>query len=177
VHLISYCVAGLVALSFADGAVSASPQQATEIALLTCGFAKGDDVKSEAEGGAQSTLERQTRELLCVFRPIDSEAEETYAGSVESVGSEKALAEQRVLIWVVKGSREEMRSPGLLQQVYAADPAANPGHPPALIGEANRSLVLQPFADSQSPALIEGKPQTTAAVVVVVSLILRSAPA
>jgi hypothetical protein len=37
--------------------------------------------------------------------------------------------------------------------------------------------VLQPFADSQSPALIEGKPQTTAAVVVVVSLILRSAPA
>jgi hypothetical protein len=70
-----------------------------------------------------------------------------------------------------------MRSPGLLQQVYAADPAANPGRPPALIGEANRSLVLQPFADSQSPALIEGEPQTAAAVVVVVSLILRSAPA
>jgi hypothetical protein len=111
VHVISYCLATLFALSFAHGAVSASPQQATEIGLLTCGFAKGD--------------------------------------------------------------------PGLLQQVYAADPATNPGHPPALIGEANRSLVLvlQPFADSQSPALIEGKAQTTAAVVVVVSLTLRSAPA
>ena len=176
-HAISYCLASVVALSFAHGAVSASPQQATEIGLLTCGFAKGDEVKSEAEGGAQSTLERQTRELLCVFRPTDSEAEETYTGSVESVGSEKALSEQRAMIWVVKGSRGAMRSPGLLQQVYAADPAANPGRPPALIGEANRSLVLQPFADSQSPALIEGEPQTTAAVVVVVSLILRSAPA
>jgi hypothetical protein len=177
VHVISYCLASLVALSFAHNAVSASPQQATEIGLLTCGFAKGDEVKGGAEGAAQSTLERRTRDLLCVFRPTDGPAEETYTGSVESVGSEKALSEQRVLIWVVKGSREEMRSPGLLQQVYAADPAANPGHPPVLIGEANRSLVLQPFADSQSQALIEGKSQTTAAVVVVVSLILRSAPA
>lgn len=176
-HVISYCLASLVALSFAHDAVSASPQQATEIGLLTCGFAKGDDVKSEAEGGAQGTLERQMRELLCVFRPTDSEAEETYTGSVESVGSEKALSEQRAMIWVVKGSRDAMRSPGLLQQLYAADPAADPAHPPVLIGEANRSLVLQPFTDSQSPALIDGKPQTTAAKVVVVSLILRSAPA
>jgi hypothetical protein len=177
VHVISYCLAGLVALSFAHDAVSALSQQTTEIGLLTCGFAKGDEGKSEAEGGAQSTLERQTRDLLCVFRPTGSEVEETNTGSVESVGSEKALSEQRVVIWVVKGSREAIRSPGLLQQVYAADPAANPGHSPALIGEASRSLVLQPFADSQSPALTEGKPQTTAAVVVAVSLILRSAPA
>ena len=88
-HVISYCLATLVALSFAHGAVSASPQQATEIG--TCGFAKGDEVKSEAEGGAQSALGRQTRDLLCVFRPTDGEAEETYTGSVESVGSEKAL--------------------------------------------------------------------------------------
>jgi hypothetical protein len=78
VHVISYCLASLVALRFAHGAVSASPQQATEIGLLTCGFAKGDEAKSEAEGGAQSALGRQTRDLLCVFRPTDSEAQEAY---------------------------------------------------------------------------------------------------
>ena len=59
-HVISYCLASLVALSFAHKAVSASPQQATEIGLLTCGFAKDDEVRSEAKGAAQSALGRRT---------------------------------------------------------------------------------------------------------------------
>jgi hypothetical protein len=150
--------------------VSASAQQAlTQIGLLTCSVTK----KSEAEGAPQ----RQTREVFCAFRPANSKPEETYTGTLEVVGPEEGLSEQRAMIWVVKGNRETIRSPGLLQQVYIADPTANPGHPSPLIGEANRSLVLQTLADSQSPAQIEAKPQATVAEVVVISLVLKSAPA
>jgi hypothetical protein len=62
-----------------------------------------------------------------------------------------------------------------LQQVYAADLAANPGHAPPLIGETNVSIVLQTMADAQLAA--SQKPPATVARIVLVTLILKSTPA
>jgi hypothetical protein len=54
--------------------------------------------------------------------------------------------------------------------------AANPGHSPPLIGEANGSLVLETLADARAAAPSDDKPIITG-MVVLVNLILKSAPA
>jgi hypothetical protein len=69
-----------------------------------------------------------------------------------------------------------MGSPGLLQQVYAADLAANPSHSPPLIGETNVWVALQTLADEQAPAAADKKPLTVA-MVVLITLTLKSTPA
>jgi Protein of unknown function (DUF992) len=158
-------LAGLMALIFAQGLVSASAQQVrTQIGLLTCRLTSNE----AAQGQAENVPLRQTRELLCAFRPASGGPEETYTGTLQSVGLEQELSENRTLIWIVSGTRETVESPGLLQQVYAADLTANPGHSPRM---------LQSLADSGAPALNDSELKATIAMVVVVSLILKSAPA
>lgn len=60
--------------------------------------------------------------------------------------------------------------------MYAADLAASPAHSPPLIGEANGSLVLETLADARVAVAIDEKRITTA-MIVLVDLILKSAPA
>lgn len=171
-HLRPYRLAGLTALILAHGMVSASAQQARmDIGLLTCGLTKSDEAQREA-----GVAPRQTRELLCAFRPANGGPEEIYTGTLQSVGLEKELSEKRTMIWIVKGRREPMGSPGLLQQVYAADLAANPSHSPPLIGETNVWVALQTLADEQAPAAADKKPMPVA-MVVLVTLTLKSTPA
>jgi hypothetical protein len=173
VHLRPYQLAGLTALMLAHGMVSASAQQArVDIGLLTCGLTKSD----EAQRGAGAALLRQTRELLCAFRPKNGAPEEIYTGTLQSVGVEKELSEKGTMIWIVKGPRQSMGSPGVLQQVYAADLAANPSHSPPLIGETNVWVALQTLADEQAPAAADKKPMTVA-MVVSITLTLKSTPA
>jgi Protein of unknown function (DUF992) len=173
VHLRPCGLAGLTALILAHGMVSASAQQARmDIGLLTCGLTESDEAQREA-GVAPL---RQTRELLCAFRPANGGPEEIYTGTLQSVRPEKELSEKRTMIWVVKGPREPIGSPGLLQQVYAADFAAIPSHSPPLIGETNVWVALQTLADEQAPAAAGKKPMTVA-MVVLITLTLKSAPA
>jgi len=174
-HLRSYLLAGLIALVMALGVhgMAAAQDVRAQIGLLTCGLTKSEDVQS----GADAAPLRQTRELLCAFRPTNGGPEEIYSGTLQSVGLEKELSEKRAMIWVVKGTRETVGSPGLLQQVYAADVAANPGYSPPLIGESNMSIVLQTLADEQAPASADKKQQITIAVVVLITLRLKSTPA
>lgn len=172
-HLRSYLLAGLIALVMALGVhgMAAAQDVRAQIGLLTCGLTKSEDVQS----GADAAPLRQTRELLCTFRPTNSAPEEIYTGTLQSVGLEPS--DERAMIWVVKGTRETVGSPGLLQQVYAADVAANPGYSPPLIGESNMSIVLQTLADEQAPASADKKQQITIAVVVLITLRLKSTPA
>jgi hypothetical protein len=173
-HLRPYRVAGLVALMLAHGMVSASAQQVRmDIGVLTCGLTKTDEAQREA-GVAPL---RQTRELLCAFRPSNGGPEEIYTGTLQSVGLEKELSEKRTMIWVVKGPRQPMGSPGVLQQVYAADLAANPSHSPPLIGETNVWVALQTLADEQAPAAADKKAPMSVAMVVLITLALKSTPA
>jgi hypothetical protein len=76
---------------------------------------------------------RQTWELDCSFQPTNGRPEETYTGTADSVGMEKELSEKRAMIWIVKRTGGTIGSTGQLEQVYAADLAANPGHSPPLI--------------------------------------------
>ena len=166
-----YWLIGLTALVWAHGVASAQ-QARMDIGLLTCGLVQGDETPSETDAAPL----RQTREVLCAFRPINSGAEETYTGALRSVGLEKELSEKRVMIWVVKGIPGTAGSPaGLLQQVYAADAAANAGHAPPLIGETNMSIVLQAMADAQAPPGADTK-RVAIAMIVLVTLKLKSTP-
>ena len=170
-HLRQYRLAGLTALILAHGMISASAQQARmDIGLLTCSLTKSNEPR---EAGVAPL--RQTRELLCAFRPSNGGPEEVYTGTLQSVGLEKELSEKRTMIWIVKGPREPMGSPGLLQQVYAADLAVNPSHSPPLIGETNVWVALQTLADEQAPAAADKKPMSVA-MVVLITLTLKSTP-
>ena len=172
-HLRQYRLAGLTALVLAQGMISASAQQARmDIGLLSCGLTKSDEAQREA--GVAPV--RQTRVLLCAFRPSNGGPEEVYTGTLQSVGLEKELSEKRTMIWIVKGPREPMGSPGLLQQDYAADLAVNPSHSPPLIGETNVWVALQTLADEQAPAAANKKPMSVA-MVVLITLTLKSTPA
>ena len=172
-YLRQYRLAGLTALILAHGMISASAQQARmDIGLLTCGLTKSDEAQRET--GVAPV--RQTRELLCAFRPANGGPEEIYTGTLQSVGLEKELSEKRTMIWVVKGPREPMGSPGLLQQVYAADLAVNPSNSPPLIGETNVWVALQTLADEQAPAAADKKPPMSVAMVVLITLTLKSTP-
>jgi hypothetical protein len=173
-RLCLYRLAALIALVFPHGIVSGSAQQArTEVGLLTCDLTQGED----AESGADAAPLRETRDLFCAFRPTNGGPEETYTGTLRSVGLEKELSEKRAMIWVVKGTRATMGLPGVLQQFYAADLAANPGHSPPLIGETNVSIVLHTLADEQAPAGAHNRRQIANGIIVLVALRLKSTPA
>jgi Protein of unknown function (DUF992) len=175
VHFPSYEAAALTVLIFAHGVVPASAQQArTEVGLLTCGITRSEQTQSGAEVVVSL---RQTWALECAFRPANGDPEETYTGTLQSVGAPKELSEKRPLIWIVKGARGRKDSPGLLQQVYAADVAANPGQSPPLTGEADTSLVLETLADEHVATPSHSKRPITSAMIVLVNLILKSAPA
>jgi hypothetical protein len=174
VHLRTCRRAALIALIFAQGMVPALAQQRRmEIGLLICGLTKSD----EAQGEAGVAPLRQTRELLCAFRPANGGPAEIYTGTLQSVGLEKELSEKRTMIWIVKGPRQLMGSPGVLEQVYAADLAANPSHSPPLVGETNDWVALQTLADEQVPAAADKKPPMSVAMIVLIALTLKSTPA
>jgi hypothetical protein len=168
----SYRLAASVALVLAHSGLAPAQSARTEIGVLTCGIAQHE----QAQGGADPTPLRQSRQMLCVFRPVNGGAEEIYTGLLQSVGEENELSHKRVMIWVVKGIAGMAGPPGLLQQVYAADLAVNPGRAPPLIGESNVSIVLQTMADAQAPAG-SAKQLAATAMIVVVTLTLKSTPA
>lgn len=172
-----YRLAALIVFVLALGthgmASSSTQDMRADIGVLTCGLTHVE----QTPGGADAAPMRQSRNMLCAFRPTNSGPEETYTGTLESIGLEQELSENRAMIWVVKGPRGTVWSPGLLEQVYAADLAANPGHSPPLTGESNASIVLQTMADPKMPASAEKRQQATLAMVVLVTLRLKSTPA
>lgn len=161
-----------MALTMALGLYPATPALAqdmrTKIGLLTCELSKSE----EAQTGPAVSI-RQTRDLRCAFKPAGNLPEETYTGSLQSVGPETTGA----MIWIVRGSRGTAWAPGGLQQAYAAELVAFPGLTPTLIGETNASIVLQTFADEQTPARADRTLQSGLPVVVTITLRLDLASA
>jgi hypothetical protein len=111
-----------------------------DIGVLTCSL--GESGEGDNPGEAPS------RKMLCAFRPGNSGPEETYIGDFQRFGQGHGA-----MIWIVTATAVAERiPPGLLQQVYGADPLAAPGHAPPLVGETNSSIVLQPMADTRARA-------------------------
>ena len=141
-----------------------------DIGLLTCELAES----GQAQSGTEAAPQRQTLDVLCAFRPGNRGPEETYTGTLQNLVGDQQLTNTRVIIWIVRGSSATTESAGLLQQVYAADPAAPAGHAPALIGESNSAIVLLPMADSQVLTATGKRQPVVGALIVLVALRLKS---
>jgi hypothetical protein len=131
-----------------------------DIGLLTCNI-----VQISETGGTGEAPAPEGRELLCTFTPTASRPEETYIGSVQSIGSDNELSAGRAMIWIVLAPSEVDMTPGLLQQVYAADSAAALRQAPPLLGQTNGSIVLQDLTDAKQLGAAAGS--------TIVQLVLR----
>lgn len=165
---------GLTLAGLAVLVVISSPALAQEawrdIGVLTCELAQSQ----EAQGGTEAASQRSTQDILCAFRPGSRGPEETYTGTLQYLVSDRQPPNTRVMIWIVKAPPATTEAAGLLQQIYAADPAAPVGHQPALVGESNASIVLQPMADSQAPTAAGQRQQAVGTLIVLVALRLKS---
>src|SRR5690242_17845386 len=79
-----------------------------DIGLLTCHI-----VQISETGGTGEAPAPEGRELLCTFTPTASRPEETYSGSVQSIGSDNELSAGRAMIWIVLAPSEVDMTPGL----------------------------------------------------------------
>lgn len=139
-----------------------------DIGVLTC------DLAQSQEGQGETESQRLTQDMLCMFRPGNRGPEETYTGTLQYLVSGRQPSDARVKIWIVKAAPGTTTTAGLLQQTYAADPAAPVGQAPALIGESNATIVLQPMADSQALSATGQRQPVTGALIVLVALRLKS---
>ena len=142
-----------------------------DIGLLTCHIVQISETGRTGEAPAP-----EGRELLCTFTPTASRPEETYSGSVQSIGSDNELSAGRAMIWIVLAPSEVDMTPGLLQQVYAADSAAALRQAPPLLGQTNGSIVLQDLTDAKQLGAAAGRQDDLASTIVVLVLRLRTTP-
>lgn len=135
------------------------------IGTLTCTLAKAGE-----QGEDPPT---QTRNMLCTFKPEGTGPEEHYTGEIQKVGSQDALSDEPVLIWVVTGPGDRALEPGLLEQTYVGElaPAVDgkAQAPKKLVGKTDKAYALQPLTDASSE-------DSTGSVTVVV-LTVKNIPA
>jgi len=143
--------------------------QLTNLGFLTCSLSEVAENQEETVAGPL----RQTRHMLCAFKPGDGGPEETYTGTFQSVGRDQGGSVDWVMIWDVKGTPSMLGTPGFLQQIYFVDPAAPPGRATPLIGETNSSIVLETLAENQEQT---GADARQPIISVLVALRLKSTP-
>jgi hypothetical protein len=115
----------------------------TEMGVLSCTLAQIIEPQMSAQSGAAS----EARAMLCSFTPARNGAEEIYAGSLKSIGSGRTLPENVALLWIVRAPVGTQPTPGFLEQSYAVDSAAIPGHAAPLIGERNNEITLYTMSE------------------------------
>lgn len=161
-----------LATLFAAGALETHGEQTvlTHLGFLTCSLAVASN---GPDANAPGPL-RQTREMLCAFKPGDDGPEETYSGTFQSISQDQRDAESPVMIWNVKGTGAMLGTPGFLQQLYSVDTGAAPGRGTPLVGETNSSVMLEAMTedgDQQS-----GADKQPMAISILVALRLKSTP-
>ena len=114
-----------------------------EMGVLSCTLAQASEPQMSAQSGAAS----EARAMLCSFTPARNGAEEIYAGSLKSIGSGRMLPENVALLWIVRAPVGTQPKPGFLEQGYAVDSAAIPGHAYPLIGERNNEITLYTMSE------------------------------
>jgi len=118
---------------------------AVDVGTLSCTIGRPIDVP----GALETPVASEAREMVCTFKPIRNGPEEAYSAVVKSVPTMGRLPEHLTMLWSVKAPFGTQTRPGLLQQSYAADPAAPTGREGLLAGEKNAELSLQPLADRE----------------------------
>jgi hypothetical protein len=170
-HLALTVFFAAVCLEFGAVCLEARSQQTqlTNLGFLTCSLSEVAENQEETVAGPL----RQTRDMLCAFKPGDGGPEETYTGTFQSVGRDQRGSVSWLMIWDVTGTPSMLGTPGFLQQIYFVDPAAAPGRATPLIGETNSSIVLETLAESQEQI---GADERQPIISVLVALRLKSTP-
>ncbi len=163
-----------LAMVLAVAASEADGQQTglTHLGFLTCSLA----VASAAQDANTPGPLRQTREMLCAFRPGDEGPEETYFGTFQSISQDQRDVESAVMIWKVKGAKSMLGTPGLLQQLYSIDAGAAPGRATPLIGETNSSVMLEAMTEDRDEHSNADQKPMASIISILVALRLRSTP-
>jgi hypothetical protein len=161
-----------LAMFFAAGALETHGDQTvvTHLGFLTCSLA----VASNAPDANAPGPLRQTREMLCAFKPGDDGPEETYSGTFQSIGQDQRRAEDAVMMWNVKGTSSMLGTPGFLQQLYSIDTGAAPGRATPLVGETNSSVMLEAMTEAGDQH--NGADKQPIAISILVALRLKSTP-
>ena len=136
----------MLALPFCFGA-STDPgaRLPMEVGVLSCTVAQAINPQMSAQSGAAS----EARQMLCTFTPARDGPEETYIGSLKSISAGRTLPENMALLWMVRAPVGTKAAPGLLEQTYAADQAAPPGHIAPLVGERNNDITLHTMSEQK----------------------------
>jgi hypothetical protein len=161
-----------LAMFFAAGAAEGYGEQSalTHLGFLTCSLAVASNA---ADVDAPGPL-RQTREMLCAFKPGGDGPEETYSGTFQGINQAQRDSESPVMIWSVKGTSSMLGTPGFLQQLYTIDVGAAPGRITPLVGETNSSVMLEAMTeDRDQHSSAHKQPMATS---ILVALRLRSTP-
>jgi hypothetical protein len=161
-----------LAMLFAAAASETHSEQTalTHLGFLTCSLA----VTSNAPDTNAPGPLRQTREMLCAFKPGDDRPEETYSGTFQSISQDQRDAESPVMIWNVKGTSSMLGTPGFLQQLYSIDAGAAPGRVTPLVGESNSSVMLEAMTEGGDQH--GGADKQPMAISILVALRLKSTP-
>ena len=142
--------AAAAALLLAAGA-GASEQAIWELGTLTCNLTP-EAKQSPSEPG-------QGRAALCQFRPRDRGAEETYVGTFQIIGQDKASPGSRTIMLIVKAPVSKEIGVALLAQGYSADASTGVGKQAPLVGSRDSSVVLQLASNrSDPPTMALGQP-------------------
>ncbi len=167
----SLLLAGASALGLACGVAWARdtpvgpPAAMAIVGTLTCGLSaenKAVDANPAAQG----------RDVLCQFQPGAEGPVEIYAGTVQGVGKADVLFAKGAVILSVRAPAARA-APGMLQQTYSADSAPKGAAPP-LVGDRNKTVVLQPIHEQEGRVAKGAKPD---ALIVLLELRLRSSAA
>lgn len=142
------------------------------LGFLTCSLA----VASDAQDGNTPGPLRQTRDMLCAFKPGDEGPEETYFGTFQSISQDQRDVESAVMIWKVKGAKSMLGTPGLLQQLYSIDATAAPGRATPLVGETNSSVMLEAMKEGRNGQSNADQKPIASIISILVALRLRSTP-
>ena len=168
----SLLLAGAGALGLACGVAwardtpVAPPAAMAVVGTLTCGLSaenKAVDANPAAQG----------RDVLCRFQPGADGPVEVYVGTVQGVGKADVLFAKGAMILSVRAPAARA-APGMLQQSYSTD-AAPKGAAPPLVGDRNKSIMLQPLHE-QEGRVAKGELRPDA-LIVLMELRLRSSAA
>jgi hypothetical protein len=161
----------MLALPFSFGAgTDPGARLPMEAGVLSCTLAPSVDPQMSEQGGGAS----EAREMLCSFTPARSGAEETYAGSLKSIGADRTLRENVTLMWMVRAPVGTRARPGLLEQSYAADLATPAGHVAPLIGERNNAITLHTMAEQNGGSASKPERHAPAFAITAIELKLKA---
>lgn len=167
--LCTLCLMSSPVLADSDGTDIAR----VDVGFLTCTLSESADTQASAEAAPGG----QSRDMVCSYKLVRGGGEEVYLGTVQGVGDAQRLFSTKVVMWAVRTTGKVDLSPGLLEQTYTAEPTGpKPAQPPPLIGDTNKSVILQSLAETKIGASQDSAPQISA-VILAVTLKLKSAPA